>query len=448
MSENPSSFDRFNNSINSSITLKLISVGILILILLIPENMVSSLISQRESRHNEAIEEITGKWGAQQTITGPILNLPCKISAIKSEKEDSINSETLHYLPEVLNIKGTLKPEVRYRGIYEAVVYLSVLHIDGIFKAPRFKELIASEDQLIKNKTYISLGIPDLRGIKDTIILKWNNKSIAFDPGIDDKDIVASGLSAPISFDDIKENNTFSIDIELNGSAGINFVPIGKITSVHLQSSWESPSFDGAFLPDSHDITSRGFDARWRILHLNRNYPQQWKGSKFSTENSEFGVKLIIPADVYQQTTRTSKYAILLISLSFIIFFFIEVLNHLRIHPLQYLLVGIALCIFYTLLLSISEFIAFGYTYLIASIATIGLITSYSVNIFRSAKFSAMFGGLLTVLYLFIYIIIRLEDTALLIGSIGLFLIIAFLMYLSRKVKWYNEPKKDNEKID
>src|SRR6185437_1994360 len=136
MSENPSSFDRFNNWINGSITLKLISVGILILILLIPEGMVSSLISQRESRHNDAIGEITGKWGGKQTITGPVLNLPFKPSGIRSSREDSLGSETLHFLPQVLKISGTLKPEVRYRGIYKAVVYRSVLHIDGSFNAP------------------------------------------------------------------------------------------------------------------------------------------------------------------------------------------------------------------------------------------------------------------------------------------------------------------------
>jgi len=444
MSENPSSFDRFNNWINGSITLKLISVGILILILLIPEGMVSSLISQRESRHNDAIGEITGKWGGKQTITGPVLNLPFKPSGIRSSREDSLGSETLHFLPQVLKISGTLKPEVRYRGIYKAVVYRSVLHIDGSFNAPDYKAMMVSDSQLIMNKSYISLGIPDLRGIKDTVILKWNDKIIAFNPGIDDKDISGSGLSAPIPFSDIKETNTFSIDIELNGSEGINFVPIGKITTVNLQSSWDSPSFDGAFLPDNRAVSSKGFTAGWRILHLNRNYPQQWKGSMFNTENSQFGVKLIIPADVYQQTTRSAKYAVLLISLSFLIFFFVEILNHLRIHPLQYLLVGIALCIFYTLLLSISEFIPFGYTYLISSIATIGLITAYSVSIFRSVKFAVLYGGLLALLYLFIYIIVRLEDTALLIGSIGLFIILALLMYLSRKIKWYKEPLDRN----
>ena len=203
-----------------------------------------------------------------------------------------------------------------------------------------------------------------------------------------------------------------------------------------MTSNWNTPSFDGAFLPDKRDINTSGFNASWKILHLNRNYPQSWLNNSFSVNNSAFGINLLLPIDNYTKTDRSIKYAILFIALTFLIFFFLELLNNKSVHPLQYILIGFALCLFYVLLLSISEHINYTLSYIIASVMTIGLITWYSLSILHDKKLSFLVGGNLVLLYSFIFTIIQLEDFSLLMGSIGLFLILALVMYFSKKINW------------
>ncbi|HEY8367667.1 MAG TPA: cell envelope integrity protein CreD, partial [Bacteroidia bacterium] len=240
----------------------------------------------------------------------------------------------------------------------------------------------------------------------------------------------------PISNSDSTQYN-FKINLELKGSQKIYFSPIGKTTDVKLTSSWNSPSYNGSFLPDDKDDIN-GFNAHWNILHLNRDFPQAWTGNEYSINNSDFGVDLILPVDNYQKTYRSIKYAILFIAFTFIIFFFIEVMKKVFIHPIQYILVGFALIIFYTLLLSIGEYLSFNTAFLISAIATILLITAYVKTILKSFSLATLIAGILTILYGFIFIIIQVQDYALLIGSIGVFLILALVMYFSRKIDWYN----------
>jgi inner membrane protein len=217
---------------------------------------------------------------------------------------------------------------------------------------------------------------------------------------------------------------------------------------VSLQSTWDSPSFEGSFLPDKREINAKGFTAHWKVLQLNRNYPQQGLGSFISTTNNEysdhsassdasFGVKLLLPIDEYQKTTRSVKYCIMFIILTFLTFFFVEVLNKQRIHPIQYLLVGFAICLFYVLLLSISEHLKFDSAYLIGCICILALVTLYAKNIFKNNQLTSVFSALLALLYGFFYSLMQLEDYSLLLGSIGLFIILAVIMYLTRKVDWY-----------
>ena len=205
-----------------------------------------------------------------------------------------------------------------------------------------------------------------------------------------------------------------------------------------MNSSWGHPRFDGAFLPDRRDVSDGGFEATWTVLHLNRNYPQSWKGSAFHTEESAFGCHLILPVDQYQKTMRSAKYAIMFIVLTFMIFFFVEILNRRRIHPVQYLLVGLSISIFYVLLLSLGEQIGFNLSYLISSVAIVGLITAYAASILRHLKLTMILGACLVLLYVFLFILIQLQDYALLLGSIGLFVAMGGIMYTSRNVDWYS----------
>ncbi|MDQ3100495.1 MAG: cell envelope integrity protein CreD, partial [Bacteroidota bacterium] len=180
------------------------------------------------------------------------------------------------------------------------------------------------------------------------------------------------------------------------------------------------------------------FTATWRVLHLNRNYPQAWRSSAFALHESDMGVNLMVPVDQYQKSIRTAKYSTMLISLTFLIFFFVEVLNRRRIHPVQYILVGLALCVFYTLLVALSEHMAFNLAYALAAIGVIGLITAYSTAMFKQRRLTLLLTGILVLLFGFVFTIIQLEDLALLMGSIGLFIVLAIVMYLSRKVDWYS----------
>ena len=225
--------------------------------------------------------------------------------------------------------------------------------------------------------------------------------------------------------------------MNLNGSGQISFLPLGKSTSVKLSSTWKSPSFNGPFLPDEREVNEQGFNATWKILNLNRSYPQQWAGKNEKVAASAFGVKLFHPIDEYQQTMRSVKYAVLFITLTLVAFFLTEVINRVRVHPIQYLLIGSAICLFYLLLLSISEHSSFGLAYLVSSAASTGLVTLYSRSVLKSMPVSMTICGLMSFLYGFLYITLRLEDYALLIGSTGMFAVLAMVMYLTRKVDWY-----------
>ena len=207
---------------------------------------------------------------------------------------------------------------------------------------------------------------------------------------------------------------------------------------MNLNSDWGDPKFNGAFLPDNHKITEKNFDAHWKVLHLNRNFPQQWHGNQFQVNDAAFGVSLLIPVDHYQKSTRSAKYAIMIIAFTFLVFFFVEVLNKTRIHPIQYFLVGLALIIFYSLLLAISEHLNFNLAYLISSLATISLVVLYAHSIFRKISLSRFTALTLIILYAYVFVILQLQDYALLMGSIGLFVVMAIVMYLSRKIDWYN----------
>lgn len=443
---NPSIFERINNWLKGSVTIRLLTIGVLILVLLIPVSMVESLISERKARQAEAIVEVSSKWGQEQTITGLVLTVPYKTFSKVYEGDQSDkykwveSTEYAHFLPEELHIEGDISPEIRYRGIYEVIVYNSKLNLSGNFSTPDFAEWKIDKTNILWEDAFISLGLSDLRSIQENISVKWNDKQYFFNPGIESSDVIQNGISTrlPITHaDGSTAKHEFSLALNFNGSTSLNFIPLGKLTKVNIRSKWKNPSFIGAFLPDERVINTDGFSANWKVLHLNRPYPQQFMGSVKGIEESSFGVNLIVPVDEYQKSMRSAKYAVMFITLTFLIFFFVQILMGVKIHPIQYIMVGLALCVFYTLLIALSEHIPFAYSYLISSISIIGLITLYAKSIFDNARLTTLIGMILTALYLFIFSIIQMEDYALLMGSIGLFIVLATIMYLSRKIDWY-----------
>jgi len=404
--------------------------------------MIRRLIQERNSLRNSAISEVSYKWGNPQTVAGPILTIPYK-TYYKKDKEIIEEIQYASFLPEDLQIKGTILPEERKRGIYKVVVYNTNMDVTGTFSKPDFSDWKILDKNILWDQASISIRIPDMRGIKDAIIVNWNNKDYEVNPGINYQTIY-TGVSSFVNISD-EAKYKFAFNLNLNGSEYLHFVPLGKQTNINIKSNWSNPSFDGAFLPNNHTITEKGFEANWKVLHLNRSFPQQWIGDSYEVNSSSFGVKLLLPVDHYQKSERSVKYAIMFISLTFLIFFFTEILNKKRIHPIQYLLVGLGLSIFYTLLVSLSEHFSFNLAYLIASSSIITLITAYSHSMLKNVRLTSIVALVLIILYAFLFIILQLQDYSLLLGSVGLFLTLAIVMYLSRKVNWYSNLNNGND---
>ncbi len=437
MANDQDTLKKTSDYIRRSITLKIVSIGILILLLLIPTAMIRNLISERQSRRDSVVEEISQKWGGSQTITGPFMTVPFKTYFEDKDGKRQFDLGYLHILPETLDIEGEIEPEVRYRSLFEAVLYNIRLHFKGSFKLPSISQLNIDSNNILWDKAYLSLGITDMRGIQDGIIMSFNKTNYDANPGLKTTDLVPAGVSTLVKTISPNEANSFSFDLNLNGSEQISLVPVGESNTVRINSSWPSPSFNGAFLPADHEVKKDGFSASWKILHLNRNYPQLWEGAQYKVTESAFGVRLILTADIYQKSMRLAKYAIMFLFFTFATFFFSEIMNKQRIHPIQYILIGIAILIFYTLVLSLSEHMHFNYAYILSAASVTLMISGYAKAIISNSRFALSILGILAILYCYLFVVLQLEDYALIMGSIGLFIILAVVMYMTRKINWY-----------
>ncbi len=424
-------------------TLKAAVIGALALILLIPAALVQEVVDERSALAEEVQTELGEQWGRPQTVVGPYLVVPYRYSASETSSSGrsskTIRTGYLHILPEKLTVNGQIEPEVRRRGIFDAVVYATHLSMSARFRKPNLNELGIDPSSVSWSLATLNLGISDARGLKGTSSVRWNGTKISLASGLASDNLAEQGVRAPVNVDG---NLNVEVDLDLLGNGGFWVAPTGSTTDVTMTSPWTSPSFSGAFLPDKHDLTSEGFHATWTVNHLNRSYGEVLQEGDFQdlVRQSALGVDLIQPVGHYQKAHRAGRYAILFIGLSFVTFFLMEVLNRLRIHPIQYALVGIALVLFYSLLLSISEHVGFNWAYVAAATATVSLVTAYSATVLKARKLSAGVGTLLTVLYVFLFVVIQLEDYALLVGSLGLFAVVAAVMYFSRNVNWYDNP--------
>lgn len=428
-------------SLKNSIGLRIVIIGFLSLVLLIPVLMIQSVIKERQGRFTETQNEISSKWGGTQNITGPLLVIPRIRRITSAAGEKHIFNENIYILPDELKMSGEVIPQVRYRGIYKTVVYTSDIDFSGAFDTHNLKDF-ENESDILLDDAYLVLGISDLKGINHALDITWQKQKIQALPGIKDNGPLLSGITFKIPVNDDNNKYNFQFNLNLNGSTDLFFTPVGKVTMLELSSDWPDPIFTGSFLPENRDVSDQGFSASWKILNYNRNYPQQWVGNAYKLNDSDFGVSFKFLVDIYQKTERTTKYAIMFIALTFLTFFMFEILGKKLLHPVQYVLIGFALLVFYTLLLALSEYIGFDWSYLVAAIAIISLITSYSKSILQSRYGVLTVSGILIFLYFYLYIILQLQDFSLLIGSIGLFIILALVMYLTRKVDWFNVKKE------
>ena len=424
--------------IRNSATIKVLFIGFLVAVLLIPTFMITSLMTERASRRDSVVQEINQKWGNSQTITGPFFCVPFKSFHTDKNDESKASIRYVNILPERLNISGQIDPEIRYRSIYEAVLYNIQININGNFTIPMLNQSFIPAENVLWEKAVFSIGISDMKGIQDNIIIEFNDKKFKADPGLKTTNIASSGVGCIIPLSPTEKENSFSLKLNLNGSEQIHFIPVGETTSVNLKSTWPSPSFNGSFLPTAREVTEKGFSADWNILHLNRNFPQFWEGNQYEVSEAYFGLKLLITADIYQKSIRISRYALMFIVFTFSAFFLSEIINKKRVHPIQYILIGLAIILFYVLLLSISEHLNFDFAYILSAVAITTIITSYSGSILKNNRFTLTVCGILIILYTYLYIVIQLEDYALIMGSIGLLIVLTTVMYITRKIDWYS----------
>lgn len=385
--------------------------------------LVFGITNERQGRFSDAQREIASKWGERQVIAGPMILTGDPASAIR-------------VLPETVRFATILEPEVRSRGIFKSVVYISKVAVSGEF----------SRDEIVREAggmetAVFSLAITDTRGIERQFELSWNNEAYAFEPGPGASLGESSGLHAPVSLHAISGKIPFSFELQLKGSEGISFAPVGNETVVSVSSPWPLPQFVGAFLPSQREISTSGFNAEWRISSFGRSYPQTWEGEAVPLQqltDSAAGVDLYQGVDTYDMISRSVKYAILFIVVTFAVFFLFDVLTNVRIHPIQYFLIGSALALFYILLLSLAEQIGFLLAYMLATAMIVILITTYSAYVLKKRRRTIPIAALLVTLYGYLYFVLQLEDYALLFGSLLLFSLLAAIMYVTRNVDWFN----------
>ncbi|MDR0407491.1 MAG: cell envelope integrity protein CreD [Campylobacteraceae bacterium] len=444
--------------INKNIIYKAIAIVVVILLMLIPLIFVQNMIEDRDTYRKEAVSKITNSWGPNVIIAAPILNIPYLYEVSDREAQSTLRTGYAKYAPDNLNIDVKTTSQIRYIGIFQVPVFTAEMTIKG-----DFSELADVEARSKIEDAFISFEINSLKGIS-VPDFKWNDETKIFEPSKYDNtlrhqnmnrydyyysgDYYGAALSALSSKVNLKDNNTFELKFVIKGSGNIGFYPIAKNNKIHMSSDWQNPNFSGAFLPETKEIRSDGFDAFWDINYLASGVtPRLDKVT--DAYRSVFTTSFIIPVDNYKNATRAVKYGVLFIMLTFMFCFVFEIANKKPIHPIQYLLVGFAMIVFYTLLVSISEFINFGYAYFIAAAATISLISVYvKMGIVKdmSKRQIATVALSFTFLYGLLYILLQLQDMALLYGSIGLFVALAAIMYMTKNITWYEDEDVDTDK--
>jgi inner membrane protein len=434
----------------NALGLKLLLIGFLTLILLAPLGMVNGTLRERLGRHDAAVAEINQAWGKSQRLLGPVLVVPYTykvesdtwvvLSDGRRERSTRTVAAEAFFLPSELDVVGDLEPSERTRGIYTTHVYAAKLRLSGRFPAPDLAFTGVAAPEIQWDKARVSVALSDLRGTRETLILKWNGADVALQPGAR-LDNFGAGLHAPVAMKAGGAPIEFALELTLNGSGSFSVVPVGRQTHVRLASSWRDPGFSGSFLPVRREIGAEGFTAEWQVSHYGRDFPQEWSTHGSVTapvanvvEASAFGVNLVHTMTAYRTIERAIKYGVLFLALVFTTFFLFEALSAVRLNALNYLLVGAALCLFYLGLLSLSEFVGFARAYAGAALASVLLIGSYSRSVLRSTRRALLVTGLLGGVYGYLYFVLQMEDFALLAGTAALFVLLAAVMFATRKL--------------
>jgi inner membrane protein len=425
--------------------LKAGAVGLITLLLLIPLAMINGTIAERKSYREQAVQSVAQSFAGPQTLAGPVLVIPYEDAREVVGKDDKgvdvVTVERSQHrwivFPGTLSIDGKLTPDKRTRGLHEVRVYKLDARVVTDFRTA------LPDDATVKRTLgtpYLSLSLADVRGLAGTPVLTVNRRPVKLQQGAGEHR-EDGGLHAPLTDVALPLGGELALDVtldlKLDGTESLAIVPIGESNRVHLGSTWRHPQFAGSFLPRDRTIGDAGFDARWDISALAAGSQRQYRQGQALAELETLSLGLVDPVNIYTQADRASKYGILFVALTFVGFFLFELVKRLAIHPIQYALVGLALAIFFLLLLSLSEHIPFLYAYLAASAACIGLLGFYLSAVLRSTARGLGFAGMLTLLYGALYGLLVSEDNALVLGSLLLFAILAVLMGLTRRIDWY-----------
>lgn len=480
-----SSQKSFVEKVTDSLIVKIFIIFFLMLILLIPLGLIGDLISERNNREVNVSTEIARKWGLDQVISSPVIAVPYDVvkDQLEPNKDGTANvlvrtveTEYAFLLADQAQVKAHVEPTPLKRGIYQAIVYNSKINIKGNFKAFELDKFKIKATDLKWSEAKLVFGIQDVKGIAKNPSFKWDGKAFEMGKYEQDIKIFPQNLTVDLPLEGNESlNKSFEIDLDLKGSKSLNFLPLAKQTKIDANGNWANPSFNGNFLPDEREVSDT-FKATWNIPDFSRKQPQQWTGDPSYIYNFQ-GIDLsndgeimnlndvpsastVVPGqltsndydmvqinflpqvDNYQKSTRVTKYGALVIALTFVSLVFMEIIKKQRVHIIQYVLIGFAMVLFYALLLAISEHIGFNLAYLIAALATIILISSFIKAITKDLKSALNFSAILALFYAFIFVLLQLRDYSLIVGTVGLFIILAVLMRLSTKINWYQFEKQ------
>lgn len=426
--------------------LKIGFILFLILLLMIPNAMIRNLVNERQGLEYQTQHEIAASWGPSQKMMGPVLSIPFTRTLTKDNAVTTFDY-TLRVLPKVLDLDVNLTTEERKKSIYKAILYTANHILSGTFELPDESDFGKNVATIHWNAATIDMGFSSSASLAHLVEFEWGGTMYKMESGASDSQIFQSGIHTDIQINPEKKSYSFQSEIGIHGSEAIQYLPLASNTSIRMTSDWSSPGFIGLPLPTSRDISETGFTANWNLTEYNRSFKDTWENNEIMLDHKSesFGVDLVQMIGHYQKNMRSAKYALLIISLSFLVFFFFEMLKGNRIHPVQYIFVGLALSVFYTLLLSISEHLGFDIAYCIAAVSVVGLVSWYSRFILKQGASVMILTLVLGGLYSYIYILLQMEEFALLVGSIGLFFVLAIAMYLSRHMDWYSLGALGNE---
>jgi inner membrane protein len=432
---------------SGSVTTKAVLIGVIVLLLLVPLAMLRGVLSERTTLREVAYQRVAEGWGGNLTFSGPMLVVPTEREVIVDNKVRVLRSD-VYVLPSRLDVNADIDVDAQPRkvGIYGVPVYLSTLRLRGEFDLRSLQTFIdTSEITYLWAQSRLRLPVSTAKSLREVTRADFAGRHVTLAPAAPG---VHPGVEALIDMGELRNAQTveFAFDAVVAGSRNVSVLPLGNVTTVSMRSNWPHPSFQGAFLPAERRIDERGFEARWQVLELNRPYRQVWHEGEVNEvmlSQSSFGVGLFQSVDIYQRAERAVKYAALFIALTFLTLFAWEQVTRNRLHPLQYLLVGLALSMFYLLLIALSEHIAFFIAYVVAAAALVLLIGMYIAGALRSSRRGLLAAGAMSVIYGLLYMLVLSEDYSLLLGAIILFVALAAVMLATRRFDWYQVRGSD-----